>query len=253
MRFIRYYIRDYASADAEIDHVIGAYGPRLYSWTGINQVHNITTILREKPDSRRAVIQIFDRTDTMKQSDIPCTCTLQFLLRDSKLHMIVNMRSSDVYVGFPHDVFAFTMLQEILASALGAELGAYKHMAGSMHLYDRDADAATLFMNEGWQPTTAMMPSMPTGDPTSSIDQILAAEKLLRHGSPLDSTAGEYLDPYWQNILHILQVYRGFKDRDAIYLDEARGQLTMPVYLPYADEKYQQLLKVLDEQRQEHC
>ena len=37
--------------------------------------------------------------------------------------LVVHMRSNDVFMGFPHDVFAFTMIQEILANDLGVKLG----------------------------------------------------------------------------------------------------------------------------------
>src|SRR5437868_15019071 len=78
--------------------------------------------------TRQAVIQIFDRIDLReKHNDIPCTCTLQLAIRDERLHLLANMRSNDWFSGLPHDVFAFTMLQEMLARALGIEVGTYKH------------------------------------------------------------------------------------------------------------------------------
>ena len=91
------------------------------------------SLLRDKSTSRRAVIQVFDAVDLTKpHKDIPCTCTLQLLLRDRRLHMLASMRSNDVFKGLPHDVFAFTMLQEIMARSLGVEIGTYKHAVGSL-------------------------------------------------------------------------------------------------------------------------
>ncbi len=63
--------------------------------------------------------------------------------RGSNLHMSVTMRSNDAYMGLPHDVFCFTMLQEMVAKTLGLELGEYYHYVGSMHLYMSDIEAAT--------------------------------------------------------------------------------------------------------------
>jgi thymidylate synthase len=37
--------------------------------------------------------------------------------------MVTTMRSNDAYLGLPHDVFCFTMLQEIIARSLGREIG----------------------------------------------------------------------------------------------------------------------------------
>lgn len=113
--FIEFYIPPY-SESAENNAIFGAYGPRLFSWKGFNQVNNVVHLLRRKPYSRQAVIQLFDAADIVSEhKDVPCTCTLQLMNRQSRLHMVVNMRSNDVYWGLPHDVFCFTMLQEIVA------------------------------------------------------------------------------------------------------------------------------------------
>ena len=60
------------------------------------------------------------------------------------------MRLNDALVGLPHDVFCFTMLQEIVARSLSVELGGYKHAVGSLHLYKTHVDAAHQFLEEGW-------------------------------------------------------------------------------------------------------
>jgi len=40
---------------------------------------------------------------------------MQFMVRRRRLHLLTNMRSNDAFIGLPHDIFAFTMLQEIMA------------------------------------------------------------------------------------------------------------------------------------------
>jgi len=81
--FIRYYLREYEqSADGNI--IFGGYGPRLFDWKGQDQVANVTALLRKRPNSRQAVIQLFDAHDIVElpePKDIPCTCTLQFMIR----------------------------------------------------------------------------------------------------------------------------------------------------------------------------
>ena len=52
--------------------------------------------------------------------------------------MTTYMRSNDLWMGFPNDVFQFTAIQIYLAMRLGVKLGSYTHIAGSLHLYDRD-------------------------------------------------------------------------------------------------------------------
>jgi len=184
--FIEYYIPTY-SESANGDEIFGGYGPRLFAWNGLNQFENVTSLLRRKADSRQAVIQLFDRQDIVeKHNDVPCTCTLQFMNRKDRLDLFVSMRSNDVYWGLPHDVFCFTMLQEVMARSLSVEVGTYKHAVGSFHLYDKHAGAAKRFLKEGFQPTRAVMPPMPSGDPWPAITFLLEAESAIRSSGMVD-------------------------------------------------------------------
>ena len=176
LEFIFYYLSKYKDF-AEGDEIFGGYGPRLFDWRGLNQLANVTNLLKRKRDSRRAVIQVFDAGDIEgEHKDIPCTCTLQFMIRHDALHMFTYMRSNDVILGLPHDIFSFTMLQEIMARELSVELGTYYHAVGSLHLYDRDREDAQQFLDEGWQSTDLPMPPMPKGNPWPAIDLLLEAE-----------------------------------------------------------------------------
>ena len=120
------------------------------TWKGVQQFENLIELLKKRPTSRQAVLQLFDSTDLAKpHEDVPCTCTLQFLMRGGKLHLVVYMRSNDVIKGLPHDIFCFTMLQEMVARIMSVDLGIYKHCVGSLHLYDTDKSKAESFMREG--------------------------------------------------------------------------------------------------------
>ena len=184
--FIEYYVREYRNY-ADGDEIFGGYGPRLFSWKNVNQFDRVVHLLKEKRDSRQAVIQLFDALDLVGDyKDVPCTCTLQFMVRQGQLHLLAHMRSNDAFLGLPHDIFCFTMLQEIMAKTLGVQLGMYKHMVGSLHIYDKDRDNARLFLNEGWQPTANLMKPMPEGDPWPAIEFVLSTERAIRLGDGVD-------------------------------------------------------------------
>jgi thymidylate synthase len=128
----------------------GAYGPRMRRWRGqVDQLDQVRRLLTREPDSRQAVIQLFDpEQDTCGHRDVPCTLNYRFFLRRGRLHMHTSMRSQDLWLGFPYDLFAATILQELLAGWLGAELGEYHHYVDSLHLYDTHTEtAATLPAN----------------------------------------------------------------------------------------------------------
>jgi hypothetical protein len=120
----------------------GAYGPRLHSG-----LKDVVHVLKDNPTTRQAVVSVFNSSDLSRAAgrdtcDIPCTTSLQFLIRDNELHLVTTMRSNDVWVGFPNDVFAFTTIQGAIACELGIKPGHYIHNVGSLHLYAKDTDKA---------------------------------------------------------------------------------------------------------------
>lgn len=119
----------------------GAYGPRMRRWgsAGLDQLHRAVQTLRDDPDSRRAVIQLYDpAVDGAGHRDVPCTLGYRFHLRDGFVHMSTTMRSQDVWLGLPYDIYSATVLHELVAGWLGAGLGTYSHHVDSLHLYDSD-------------------------------------------------------------------------------------------------------------------
>jgi thymidylate synthase len=107
----------------------------------MDQLPYVLEILREDPDSRQAVLTIW-RERPRVTKDVPCTVMMQFLLRRGLLHMHVYMRSNDVWLGTPYDIYNFTLVQQVVACLLNCDVGTYTHTVGSFHLYERHVDGA---------------------------------------------------------------------------------------------------------------
>ncbi|MDH7971468.1 thymidylate synthase [Sphingomonas sp. AR_OL41] len=205
--FIRFYIQDYPPENAT-GSIEDAYGPRLLG-TGefgrsINQVNQVIERLREKPDTRRAVISLLEPSDlTALRTEAPCTVALQFIHRRNRLHLIAMMRSNDAYLGFPHDVFCFTMIQEFVARALGIKVGEYHHFATSLHLYEADVGRVSRYLDEGFQNPTFAMPRMPNGCQRENLEAFLDVEQCIRRGmiSEADKIS---LPVYWKDLALVL-------------------------------------------------
>lgn len=134
----------------------GAYGPRLY-----HQLRNVAARLEEDPDSRQAVASVWGNEGEevgCKFRDTPCTLAFQFRLRDGVLNMTAVMRSSDVWLGLPYDLWMFSRLQMTMAWALGVNPGSLTVFAGSMHLYQRDFDGARRVELFAGSPDEVMIP-----------------------------------------------------------------------------------------------
>jgi thymidylate synthase len=209
--FIRYYIPAYDDESEDNETVYGGYGPRIFDQRGQDQLENVLALLGKNPESRRAVIQIFEAEDVADpHKEVPCTCTMQFLIRRNRLHMLTNLRSNDAYKGLPHDVFCFTMIQELVARVLGVQLGTYSQFIGSLHVYDDDVPAARQYLDEGFQ-STIPMPPMPKGDPRSALRRVLDAEHRIRAGADVNAQMLG-LDGYWADLVRLLQIYASTGD-----------------------------------------
>lgn len=256
---MEYYLSRYKNF-AEADGTIwGAYGPRIFGGDR-SQYEVVLETLRRKPNSRQAVIQLFDQDDILEDhKDVPCTCTLQFIHREGVLHLIAHMRSNDSYWGLPHDVFAFTMIQEIVANELGYKLGSYKHLVGSLHLYDKDRDDVQRFLAEGIQPTSAM-PVMSQGRQWPDITQVFVAEAALRTKGieevEVALSAAADLTPFWADVVRLLTIYaltkgsKGEPDRLRRVV-KLQNEMSSPYYKTYirrraklVERKQEQLLLI---------
>lgn len=123
---------------ADNGRLMGAYGPRIR-----HQLPRVIDLLSRAPDTRQAVMTIWHGQEHAAASkDVPCTLTMQFMIRNNRLNMRVSMRSNDVVLGIPYDWFMFSRLGLSVASALGISPGSYTHTVGSMHLYERDIEIA---------------------------------------------------------------------------------------------------------------
>lgn len=237
--FITYYISLYEEFSDDGTTIYGGYGPRLFNNNGINQVQNVIELLKKKLETRQAVIQLFHAQDLEEpHKDIPCTCTLQFLVRQHRLHMVTYMRSNDAFWGLPHDVFSFTMLQEMVARSINVELGTYKHSVGSLHLYEDKVEDAQQFIKEGLQSKIAM-PAMPSGDPFPSISLLLQIEEKLRKGKFVDISQ-QPLDNYWTDLVRLLQIFRLVKDRKFMEIKSIKSAMFSDVYHTYITRKQSQ-------------
>ena len=131
----------------------GAYGPRIkeqFDW--------VLQKLVQDHNTRQAGLVIW-KDSPAPSKDIPCTVTIWFSIRNGKLNVHVFMRSSDIWLGLPYDIFNFSMLGWLMLGrfneATGGSISGGHLIAGSLyltamssHLYETSFDAADLIVNE---------------------------------------------------------------------------------------------------------
>lgn len=117
----------------------GAYGRRWRWWNNTqDQVSGVIQHLIANPDSRRAVIAMWDPTQDLNSGslDLPCNTHIYFKVRDDDLYMTVCNRSNDVIWGcYGANAVHFSILQEYIAACIDAGIGTYTHISDSFHIY----------------------------------------------------------------------------------------------------------------------
>jgi len=180
-------------------HILsGAYGPRL-----MPQIPYVLESL-SKPDSRQAVATIWTPSPTDSR-DIPCTISLQWLLRGGVLHCTANMRSSDVWLGLPYDFFTFSQITNYVAMRMDADIGSLTMNLASSHLYESHYLQADLSYIDStttvWSPEIAFDEIVPNSE--------LITRMLNHEMTSLGPLWREYQEALSHSKSHALEVLRG--------------------------------------------
>lgn len=185
--------KSFADADGRVRG--SCYGRRIFNkvFHGRSQWELARDLLKRDPSSRRAVVDLqgsllLHRGDS---NDVSCATSMQFLIRDEKLHCSVVMRSNDVIWGLPYDVFLFTMLHEMMAVELGVQLGNYGHFAASLHLYEKHLSLAEKILSEPVRSSGNMAPMADLHE----LAELLRVELALRRGEEQ-----RLEDSYWSEL-----------------------------------------------------
>lgn len=120
----------------------GSYG---YRWRrhfreqddgSVDQIPKVIDLLRRDPNTRRAVLQMYDPLYDSNGIDVPCNHSITFRHVNGKLDMTVLNRSNDIIWGaLGANVVHMTMLHELIAFGAGIPIGTYRAFSNNAHVY----------------------------------------------------------------------------------------------------------------------
>lgn len=108
--------------------------------TKVDQVDYLLHNLKHNPHSRRHITTLWNPDDLDDMSLTPCVYLTQWHVKDNKLHLVVHIRSNDMALGNPYNVFQYNVLQRMIAQVTGYELGEYIINIGNAHIYTKHVD-----------------------------------------------------------------------------------------------------------------
>lgn len=115
-----------------------AYGYRWRKHFGRDQLEDLISGLFINPSDRRTVLCAWDPGDDGLMhhgtKNVPCPFAMSFYIVGDKLMMSYYIRSSDLYVGLPYDVFCTAYVVDAVISSLRQR--ALLHLAKPNRMYD---------------------------------------------------------------------------------------------------------------------
>jgi thymidylate synthase (methanogen type) len=115
-----------------------SYGPRIFNFKGVDQINDfIIPILKKDPSSRRAIITLFDPSidSNLLSKNVPSLLYIYFKIKDGKLTLTCSIRSNDLFIGWPGNIYQIILLQKHVAGLLGIQTGELTTVSGSAHIF----------------------------------------------------------------------------------------------------------------------
>ena len=125
------------------DHTIGkAYGYQLskkykFAQGEMDQVDNVLWQLKNNPQSRRILTNMYNFQDLSEMNLEPCAYSMTFNVTGDRLNAVLNQRSQDMLTANAFNVFQYSLLVYMFAQVSGLKPGQLVHVIADAHIYDR--------------------------------------------------------------------------------------------------------------------
>ena len=121
------------------DQILGTENPTGFSYIYGQRIaprlDELIEKLRSQPESRRAVISLWQESDYDIQHP-PCWMVLEFLIRSNQLHLTAFIRSNDIKQAWPANAYGLSKLISYVAEKVGCETGSLTTISASAHIYE---------------------------------------------------------------------------------------------------------------------
>ena len=102
-----------------------------------DQVDRVLYDLKNNPQSRRIMTNIYVHADLSEMGLYPCAYSMTFNVSGNTLNTILNQRSNDFLTANNWNVVQYAILTKMMAQVSGLEAGEFVHVIADAHIYDR--------------------------------------------------------------------------------------------------------------------
>ena len=119
--------------------IVKAYGYQLAKY---HQVDTLLKTLKEDPQSRRMVVDLWNAGDLPDMALYPCAfLTMWDVSDEGKLNCMLVQRSGDMGLGVPFNMAQYAALICMIAQVSGLKPGLFTHVINNAHIYENHAEA----------------------------------------------------------------------------------------------------------------
>lgn len=105
-----------------------------------DQVDNVLHLLKNDPNSRRIMTNIFNFDDLKDMGLQPCAFQMIFNVSGKKLNGMLIQRSQDILTANGWNVMQYAVLMHMFAQVSDLETNEFIHVINDAHIYDRHVD-----------------------------------------------------------------------------------------------------------------
>lgn len=138
----------------------GAYGA-----IAMSQIQQCIALLREHPDTRRAIVSMGGFCEDSDLNRPACWSFLQFLHTKSGLELLCYQRSLNLYGVMPYDCVVLTNILYYVSLATRLPVGPLRWLFGSLHTRAQNH-------SEGNRNDSIMLPYALLSDPKACLEQL---------------------------------------------------------------------------------
>lgn len=130
---------EWADEDGSIGKAYGYQMAKKYKFAQgeMDQVDNVLWQLKNQPQSRRIMTNIYNFEDLSEMNLEPCAYSMTFNVTGNKLNAILNQRSQDILAANNWNVVQYSILLMMFAQVSGLMPGQLMHVISDAHIYNK--------------------------------------------------------------------------------------------------------------------
>lgn len=126
--------------NGEISNFTPIYNGDTWEYAMLDQVDYLLYTLKTNPYSRRIKTTLWCIEDLDDMALEPCVYETHWQMWDGKLNLTVSVRSNDLGLGNPYNVYQYSILHRLVAQVTNKEVGTICFNIDNAHVYERHID-----------------------------------------------------------------------------------------------------------------